>query len=152
MASNFEVKYPSNGKQITFDGGMNNKFSKQLLEDNESPDCMNVVFGDRSVETRGGTDKLNTTSVGTFACDGIYTRHANSGAETMVAWYGGTLYGLATTTFVAVASATSVYTAGQRVSATEYQDYMFFGNGASTPYKYNGTDFTRHGIPAPTEL
>lgn len=151
MASNFEVKYPSNGKQITFDGGMNNKFSKQLLEDNQSPDCMNVVFGDRSVETRGGTDKLNTTSVGTFACDGIYTRHANSGAETMVAWYGGTLYGLATTTFVAVDSAVSVYTAGQRVTATEYQDYMFFGNGASTPYKYNGAEFTRHGIPAPTE-
>jgi hydroxyethylthiazole kinase-like sugar kinase family protein len=30
-----------------------------------------------------------------------------------------------------------------------YLDVMFFGNG-STPYKYNGTDFTRHGIAEPS--
>lgn len=149
MASNFEVIYPKSDK-ITFDGGMNNKFSKQLININESPSCQNVVFGNRSVQTRGGTTQLNTTSVGTFACDGIYTRHDNGGTETMCAWYNGALYTLGGTTFVAVASAVSVFTAGQRVCAAEYENYIFFGNGGSNPYKYNGTTFTRHGIPAPT--
>jgi len=149
MASNFEVIYPKNDK-ITFDGGMNNKFSKQLININESPSCQNVVFGNRSVQTRGGTSKVNTTSVGTFSCDGFYTRHDNGGTETMCAWYNGTLYTLGGTTFTAVASAASVFTAGQRVTAAEYENYIFFGNGGSNPYKYNGTEFTRHGIPAPT--
>jgi len=150
MGSNFEVIYPPKGNKITFDGGFNNKFSKQLILDNESPDCLNVVFGNRSVQTRGGTDKFNTTSVGTFVNHGLYTRHDNSGAETMVAWYNGTLYYASGTAFAEVASAVSIYTAGVRVTAAEYENYMFFGNGSSTPYKYNGAHFTRHGIPQPT--
>ena len=133
---------------------MNNKFDRNLININESPSCQNVIFGDRSVETRGGTKKLNTTSVGTFVCDGLYTRHDNGGTETMCAWYNGSLYtlgdALGSTTFTAVASAASVFTAGQRVCAAEYENYIFFGNGGSNPYKYNGTTFTRHGIPAPT--
>jgi hypothetical protein len=142
--------YPRQGR-IQFDGGKNNKFEKTIILDNESPDCANVVFDDGAVETRGGTTKINTTAVGSFVCDGIYTRHdnVNNNAETMVAWFNGSLHYMATTTFVTVPSAMSIYTAGNRVYAAEYENYMFFGNGGNTPYKYNGA-FTRHGIPAPT--
>jgi hypothetical protein len=104
MAAKFDVIYPSNNR-IKLDGGLNNKFDKQIFLDNESPDCKNVIFSDGSVVTRPGTTKLNTTSVGTFACDGLYTRHANNGAESMCAWFGGSLYTLGATTFTAVASA-----------------------------------------------
>lgn len=149
MRSPFSRRYPAKDR-VQFDGGKNNKFDKTIILDNESPDCLNVVFDDGAVETRPGTAKFNTTTVGTFACDGLYTRHNNSGSETMVAWFGGTLYACTgTSTFTTVSSAQSIYTAGQRVHAAEYENYLFFGNGASTPYKYNG-DFTRHGIPAPT--
>ncbi len=142
-----KVTYPDAGIQkVFFDGGLNSKFEKSIIKDNESPDCLNVVFENGSVATRGGTSKLNTTAVGSFSFDGLYTREDKSGAETMVAWANGTAYALGGTTFTAIASSVSIFTAGVRVCATQAENYIFFGNGGSTPYKYNGY-FTRHGIP-----
>jgi hypothetical protein len=148
VPSDFDIVYPGKG-QIKFSGGLNNKFDKQLIASNESPECFNVVMGSDSVETRGGTSKLNTTSVGSFVGDGLFTRSDNVGNQTMCAWWNGTLYALTgTSTFTTVPSAQSIFTAGVRVAAAEYENYMFFGNG-TTAYKYN-SNFTRHGIPAAT--
>jgi hypothetical protein len=144
-----KITYPKRG-YLQFDGGMDSKFQKALLPDNESPDCANVVFSEGAVETREGYSKANSSSVGSAVCDGLYTRHDTSGNQTMLAWFGGTLYGFNINTFVSVTSAKSVYTAGQRVAGAEYEGHMFFGNGGTTPYKYDGTDFTRHGVPAAT--
>lgn len=151
MPSYTKRMYPRSGR-INLDGGLNNKYARSEIQDNESPDCANVIFGDGTVETRGGTSKLNTGTVGTFVCDGLYTRHDNSGSQTMVAWFGGTLYDYQSPSFVTIGSAQSIYTAGERVHAAEYENYIFFGNGNNTPYKYggDGDTFTRHGIPAPT--
>lgn len=132
------------------DGGLNNKFAPALIADNESPDCLNVIYGDGAVGTRGGSSKLNTASVGSFVCDGIYTRHDQTGAETMCAWFGGSMWTVNVTSGVTVPSAVSVWTAGQRVASSEYQNQIFFGNGGSIPMKWNGTDFTRHGVYPPT--
>lgn len=107
MASGFNVIFPERGR-MSLDGGLNTKVDRQWLLDNESPDCANVIFGNASVETRGGTDLLNTASVGSFSCDGFYTRHDNSGAETMVAWWDGTLWDLQGTSFITISSAQSV--------------------------------------------
>lgn len=149
MATTFQRLYPKSGN-IGFDGGLHTKFNKRLILDNESPDNQNVIYGNGTVETREGTTKLNTTLVGSYICDGLYTRHDNNGTQTMVGWWDGSLYALNVTTFVAVASALSIYTGGSPVYAAEYENYMFFGNGASIPYKYNGAEFTRHGIYPPT--
>lgn len=143
------IVYPPGGR-ITFDGGKNSKFERSIIADNESPDCVNVVFTNGAVETVAGTTKLNTSAVASFVNDGLYTRHDNSGAETMVGFWGGSMYQLAGSTFTTVPSAQSVFTAGTRVGATEYENHLFLGNGAANPYKYNGTDFTRHGVPAAT--
>jgi len=148
MTAEYNVVFPP-GNRLLFDGGKNNKFERSIIADNESPDCLNVVFGNGAVATRGGSSKLNTTSVGTFVCDGIYTRRADTGAETMVAFFGGTMYGLTgASTFTTIASAQSVFTAGVRIGAAQYENRIFFGNGGVTPYKYDGTNFTRHGVPA----
>lgn len=150
MARNpFRVIFPNNERQL-FDGGLNNKFQKSIIENNESPDCANVIFENRGVETRQGTTKLNTALVGSFACDGLYTRRDRDGSETMCAWFNGDMFTLATTTFTTVPSAQSVFTAGQRVAASQYENHIFVCTGGTDPYKYNGTDFTRHGVPAPT--
>jgi hypothetical protein len=146
--SDFTTIYPAKGR-LSFDGGLNISVDQQLLADNESPSCLNVVFDKGSVETRGGSTNINTTSVGTFPGEGLYTRHDNTGAQTMCAWWNGTMYTLGTTTFTTVPSAQSIYTAGGRVASTEYENYIFFCNGEHIPYKYNGTDFTRHGIYPP---
>lgn len=149
MATGFKQLYPPKGTQL-LDGGLNTKFEKTIIEPNESPSCQNVIFNAGSVGTRDGFKKLNTSSVGTFVCDGLYSRQGTNNAETMVAWFGGTAYTLAGTTFTTIGSAQSVATAGFRVCCAQMENHAFFGNGSITPYKYNGTDFTRHGVPAPS--
>jgi len=142
--------YPPKGKNI-FDGGLNSKYEKSLIEDNESPDCLNVVFSEGSVGTRDGFRKVNTAAVGSFVCDGLYTRNGTNGSETMVGFYGGHGFTLAGTSFTTIASAQSVFTAGVRVGSAQMENHAFFGNGGVIPYKWNGTDWTRHGVYPPTD-
>lgn len=150
MGQSFDIVYPPQGR-VTFEGGLNNKFPRTVIADNETPDSLNIVFTNGAAETRGGTSKLNTTAVGAFAGDGLYTRHDNSGSETMIVFAGGTAWQLTgASTFTTIPSAQSVFTAGVRVGTAEYQNKMFIGNGYVTPYKYDGTNFTRHGVAAPT--
>ncbi len=150
MPAEYNVIYPGQTKQVLFDGGLDTKFEKSLIPDNESPDCANVIFKNGAVETRPGTSKLNTTSVGTFVCDGLYTRRDNTNQETMIAFHGGTARAFNGTSFITIGSAQSVFTAGIRVAAAQYLNNIFFGNGGVIPYKWNGTDFTRHGVYSPT--
>lgn len=141
------IEYPLKA----FDGGLNSKYESYTVADNESPSCLNAYANDLGgVQTRYGSSKFNTTAVGSFANHGLYTLRYDSGNQTMVGWWNGTLYANASTTFVTVASAQSIYTAGQPVCSVMYQDLAFFGNGYSTNYKYNGTDFTRMGIEVPS--
>lgn len=147
--SEFRRIYPGPG-QILFDGGKNNKYEKSIIEDNESPDCLNVDFDAGSVGTRAGFSKVNTTAVGSYVCDGLYVRKGTGNAETMCAFFNGTGYTLGGTTFTTIASAQSVFTAGTRIHSAQMENHAFFGNGAAIPYKYNGTDWTRHGVYVPT--
>lgn len=148
MAERFGIVYPGKGR-MTLDGGLNSKFPRANILDNESPDCLNVVFDGGAVETRGGSTALNTTAIGTFVIDGLYTRHDSDGSETMVVFAGGSGWQLGTTTFTTISSSQSLYTAGVRMAAAEYQDYLFVCNGYVNSHKYDGTNFTRHGVPAP---
>ena len=148
MSKDFDVVYPKRGR-IELTGGLNNKGDRHEIADIETPDCLNVVFGDRTVETRGGSDVLNS-SVGSYAGEGLYTRNDRSGTQTMCAWWNGSLYTLAGSTFTTVASAQSIFTAGGRVGATEYENYIYFGNGGVNPYKWNGAEFTTQGIKQPS--
>lgn len=148
MSSPFRRIYPKTG-YILFDGGKNSKFEKALIEDNESPDCANVIFENGSVGTRGGTSKLNAVAIGSFVGDGLYVRRDDTSAETMVAYAGGSAWYWSGTSFVTIGSAQSVFTAGVRVGAAQYENHLFSGNGGVIPYKYNGTDWTRHGIYPP---
>lgn len=149
MTSPFRRTFPPSGV-LTFDGGKNSKFERSIIEDNESPDCLNVVFTNGAVETRQGSTKLNTAAIGTFVGDGLYTRHDRSGSETMVACGGGTVWQLGTTSFTTIPSAQSVFTAGVRFAAVENENYLFLSNGGTIPYKWNGAEFTRHGVYPPT--
>ena len=151
MTSRTAKRYPAK-ERLTIDGGLNNKFERNQIQDNESPDCLNVVFDDGAVQTRGGSDKLNTTAVGSYAAQGIYTRHDQDGTNTMIAWWNGTAYDWQASTFATIPSAQSVFTAGTRVYAAEYENHIFFCNGTEIPYKYGGQgdEFTRHGIYAPS--
>jgi hypothetical protein len=150
MPKNYDIVYPSKGR-VRFTGGLNSKIEKGLIEDNESPDCFNVVFNDGAVGTREGTAQLNTTAIGSFVGQGLYTRDDNDGSQTMIAFAGGTAWQLGTTTFTTIPSAQSVFTAGTRIACEQYQNNLYAGNGGVIPYKYDGTDWTRHGVYPPDD-
>jgi hypothetical protein len=148
-AQSYKRLFPSQ-EYLTFDGGKDNKFEPTLLPNNESSDCLNVEFVNGSVGTRQGTVKLNTAAAGNVAFDGLYTRRANDGtSESMCAFIGGHMLVLNATTFVTVPSAQSVFTIGARVGCDTAEGYLFIGNGGAGPYKWDGTYFTQHGVPAP---
>ena len=42
------------------------------------------------------------------------------------------------------------FVAGARIGSEQAENYIFFGNGQTIPYKYNGA-FTRHGVYPPTQ-
>jgi hypothetical protein len=135
-----------------FDGGKNNKYEPYIIADNESPDCLNAYSDDLGgVQSRYGSSKFNTVAVGSFANHGLYTVRRDDGNQTMVGWWNGSMYTLegVATTFTTVPSAQSVYTAGRYVCQVVYQNLAFYGNGVGENYKWNGTDFTRMGIPQP---
>lgn len=149
MSGNFRLVYPTQGR-MKFDGGLNTKYARSVIADNESPDCQNVRFSNGAVETRFGAKKFNTQAIGSFVGDFLGVRHEDTGAETMIAGAGGSFWYASNTTFVTIPSSQSLFTAGNRFGHSEYENYLFVGNGGQLPYKYNGTDFTRHGIYAPT--
>jgi hypothetical protein len=149
--SSFGRKIYPEKDRLTFDGGLNTKYERSIIQDAESPDCLNVTFNNGAVQTRYGFSKLNTASVGTFACDGLYTRHDQTTAQTMIAFFGTRAHQWTGSTFSTIPSATSVFTAGIRIGSAEYQNHIFFGNGGTVPYKWNGTNFTRHGVYPPTQ-
>lgn len=150
MSRDFELIYPAKGRAM-FDGGLNTKYERTIIPDNESPSCFNVIFSNGAVETRAGSAKLNTTAIGSFVGDGLYTRRANDSTETMIAFAGGTAWALTgASTFTTIGSAQSVFTAGVRVATAQFENHIFVGNGGVTPYKYNGVAWTRHGVPAAT--
>jgi len=60
------------------------------------------------------------------------------------------MFTLAGSTFTSVPSAQSIFTAGVKMFGETQENYLFLCNGSQIPYKYNGTEFTRHGVYAPT--
>lgn len=136
-----------------FDGGLNNKYEPIILEHNESPDCLNVVFDDLGgVQTRQGYTVLNTAAIGSNPCDGLYTANWNNGNQSMLAWFGTDMYVLSGTTFQTVPSAEGVYVTGTAKNAVMYQNVVFIGDGNDPAYKYDEEVFTRHGIEQASQV
>jgi len=137
-------------KMEAFDGGLDTRHEIRQIDATESPECLNVVFDDRTVKTRQGSTVLNTQAVGSFACDGLFVAKYNSGNQSMVGFWDDTAYVLSGTTFATIPSSQGLYTGGNQVNSAMYLDIIFFGADSTNPYKYNGTDYTRHGIPDPS--
>jgi len=149
MAANNNIIYPNNNR-VFFDGGLNNKFDVNLIPDNESPDCLNVVFDDGAVSTRLGIATMNswvTDTVGSNVCDGLFTRQDSNNSDAIVSVWGGNIYAGEDAT--AVSQQPDSFVTGTRCTAAEYEGYLFIGQSGATPYKLldDNSTLTRHGIP-----
>jgi len=129
------------------DGGLNTKDAPSKIEEQESPDCLNVVFDDSgSAETRPGSEKFNTQLIGSHKIDGLASYNG-----TMVAWAGGSMYRASGTTFVTVPSAQGKYASGAKVASVVYQGILFSSDGTNGPWKYeNESSFYNMGIDTPS--
>lgn len=135
---------------VAFDGGLNNKSEPTIIADNEAQSCANVVFSDLGgVATREGYTVLNTGLVNSNPCDGLFAAKYNNGNQSLIAFFGTDAFVLSGTTFQTIPSAQGVFSTGSTVDSEMYQNKVFFGNG-STPYKYDATAFTRHGVEVPS--
>lgn len=134
-----------------FDGGLNTRFSSHVINDNESPDALNVYLDDAgAVQTRGGSrlyNSHNTLTTGTWY--GLTNFEPTSGGSILVGWYNSSMRYLSGTTWVTVPSADGVFTNQTAVTYIQYYNYLFMGDGG-TPYKWDGVDFTRMGIEVPS--
>lgn len=153
MAANNNIIYPQTDR-VYFDGGLNNKFDKNLLPDNESPDCLNVVFDDGAVGTRLGIATMPSwvsTTVGSHVCDGLFTRANASLDDALVSVWAGQIY--AGEAAAALSIQPSSFVTGTRCTAAEYEGYLFIGQSGATPYKLldDNATLTRHGIPVATD-
>lgn len=153
MAANNNIIYPNNNR-VFFDGGLNNKFDVNLIPDNESPDCLNVVFDDGAVSTRLGIATMNswiTDTVGSNICDGLFTRRDSNGSDALISVWGGQVYAGETAT--ALSEQPASFVTDTRCTAAEYEGYLFIGQSGATPYKIldDNATLTRHGIPVATD-
>lgn len=134
-----------------FDGGLFTKVSTINGSMDQSPDLMNVVFDDLgAVETRKGYQKVNTSPVATAPIDLLHSYTRTDGTKDLLVGCGGSIWKLSGTTFQTIPSAISVYSSGERVQSLNFQNKAFFSNGGMTPYKWDGTEFVRWGVPPPT--
>jgi hypothetical protein len=149
-----------------FDGGKNNQYGVNIIEDNESPDCLNVesdALG--NVGTRNGslfaTHSGSTGNLASGTWYGFTKLEVNTGLSMAVGWYNSSLVVASASTFtsfdsgslsfVTVPSADGVFTALTHVANTYYDNKILMCDGG-TPYKYDGTYFTRMGIDTPSNV
>lgn len=131
------------------DGGLNKKDGPSKIDLTESPDCLNVEFGDRgSVGTREGTSYFTSAAITTAPGDGC-TVYDNT---TMVVWYGGQMYRMSGNTGVQITAASGQFASGVKVAYEQFQDILFCSDGTNGPWRYEGgdTDFYNMGIDVPS--
>ena len=133
-----------------FDGGVHTKSSSHIIGDNESPSALNVDTEDNgSVRTRYGSTALTHQTLGTGTWYGLTTFQPMNANSQLVGWYGSAMVRYSGGTFVTIPSSEGVFTQATNVVYDSYDGYLFMSDGG-TPYKYNGTEFTRHGIEVPS--
>jgi len=138
----------------TFEGGRNTKANTANVPLNQSPDELNMVYDDYgAVKIRAGQAKYNQTSIATYPIDGLFSyKPATMSAQLLVGCADKILVLTGTATaFNTINSAVSIFTNGVLIDILQFQDLAIFSNGNVQPYKFNGNEFTRLGVSAPTQ-
>lgn len=138
----------------SFEGGRNTKANTANVPLFQSPDELNVVYDEYgAVRVRNGYTKYNSAAIASAAIDGLFSyKPATMSAQLIVGCNGNIQVATGTATaFQSIGSATSLFTAGVMLEILQFQDLCIFTNGNQQPYKFNGNEFTRLGVSAPTQ-
>lgn len=130
---------------VNFNGGLNTAGGNLSLQDNESPDLLNVDFNFLgSVLKRNGYTALNTIAIsGSPASDGLWWYESTqSGTLTyyLIAVTGGKIYQMTgfDGTWHDITGSVTI-TAGNICSFVNFFNVLYVTNGVDAPFQWNGT-------------
>lgn len=138
-----------------FDGGLNTKAQELLLPPNQSPYIADWAFDDYgALVTRAGYQTHNTIQFGAGnAIDGMRSYNPSTMSAQLLVVCNSNVYVLTGTATAAnvINSSQSLLTSLIPCEICVFQELAFFSNGGQQPYKFNGNEFTRAGVSAPTQ-
>jgi hypothetical protein len=141
---------------MVFDGGLNERADPQAVPLNQALVLQNLVFDDYGALTLGNRFKtLNSTPITAAAgFDGLFSFKPATMSALLLSIIKGSVYVItgAGTAPTLIASSQSLFTAGIPCESLVFQEMAFFSNGGQQPYKFNGNEFTRAGISAPSQV
>jgi hypothetical protein len=115
-------------------GGMNLRVQADQINQNQSPDMLNMCYREGVPSNRWGFNKVNSTSFGITPIRGMFSFNKPGGTKVILVAWGGKIYSLNTTTY----ALTSLCT-GTKATLTDADTYFFTMGGKA--YIYNGTDY-----------
>lgn len=137
-----------------FDGGLNTKAQELALLPNQTPFAYNWVNDDYgALTTRNGIKTHNSTPIASSPIDGLFSFKPNTMSALLLAICGDSAYVKtgAGTAFNLIPSSQSLFTAQVPCEIVQFLELAFFSNGGQQPYKFNGREFTRAGVSAPSQ-
>lgn len=125
--------------------GMNTKVIPEMIEDVELSDMLNMDFDFRdSLRTRYGYSKVLTGTPNDLPTSGLYVYRKTGTIDQILFTSGSKLYKVAGNSPEEIFS--GIYTKN-RVSFTQFQDTVFFGDGKNSLRSYTGTAVNLVSIP-----
>lgn len=147
-----------------FDGGRNTKVNKIDCPVWQTPDELNVMYDSYgAIQQRRGFATVNSDPMynpssfggGLYSVDGMIRFSPSTMSAQLIGVAAETLFVLTgtATAWNMVASSESVITLqGTEVEMIQFKDLLLLTNGRVDPYKFNGTEFTRWAISAPSSV
>lgn len=141
-----------------FDAGLHSKAQPLHLLPEQSPDLKNVVFDDYgAIGIRSGIKTHNSTIIsatgdGIYGAMGLVSYKPSTMTAQLIGFFGAGTWVLTDTATAAVSvpSSTGVWPVSQYVETAVFHELLFMVSKDYQPYKFNGNEFTKMGVSAPT--
>jgi hypothetical protein len=132
-------------------GGLNNKYAPMHINDDQSPDLMNVVFDELGAITkRNGYTALNAAQIDGNPITSMFGYYQSNGTRTLIATSGTSVYKWTSNAWQSIKTGLSANSA--RFTFTTYLDklYMVNGNTLDGLMQWDGLTFSKVATtPAP---
>lgn len=128
---------------VPFFGTLDTTSDPSLMTEEDSPDCLNVVYDQlKSVGSRPGYIKLLTTTLPN-PITGQYPLYQSTGVRQLIYTSGANWFKYNNAGGSTQISGTPTnFTPNQQWSLDEYQDNVYGGDGVDSLIQYNGTNYT----------
>lgn len=126
----------------SFSGGLVTKFEPNKLDDDQSPDIINVNFSGRnSFQKRRGTEPVGNELAGPGFITSIHTYLQLDGTQILMRGRDTALEELSGGTWSAI-SGSPTYTADQKFGLYNFRNVVYGGNAVEDSFKWDGTTYT----------